>query len=334
MRGSNRVYAVDLIRAVCALAGSPSYLDDLRKNLAAHGVLTAVASRTNDKIFDWLAASASLQGISDEVARKYMARHGRPRWAKIEAHLLARPSCPKLASYWTFAGCQYRKSTHTCAEPDHFDCCPLPASRFRNGTLSQLAYSLALYIRDVADGDLVGWIDTRLAAFDLPDAPDRIDRMRAAVIEPLINIFGVSDKVINMSFANLLLGAGIGRPRWLDVGASMIAIDTLVHNFLVRTGILGRAGAHHPYGPHCYARGGCADLIRSISADIDARAFNRAFPKDFPRFVQSAIWRYCAQEGLNTCNGNRIDDRGPCRNRGCRLFERCDRRGLSGAGKN
>ena len=26
---------------------------------------------------------------------------------------------------------------------------------------------------------------------------------------------------------------------WRNVGASMIAIDTLVHNFLVRTGILG-----------------------------------------------------------------------------------------------
>jgi hypothetical protein len=32
----------------------------------------------------------------------------------------------------------------------------------------------------------------------------------------------------------------------------MIAIDTLVHNFLQRTGILSRAHAEHVYGPHCY----------------------------------------------------------------------------------
>ena len=41
--------------------------------------------------------------------------------------------------------------------------CPLPLHEFRNGNLNQLAYSLFLFIRDVAGGDLVGWIDRRLA---------------------------------------------------------------------------------------------------------------------------------------------------------------------------
>ena len=41
----------------------------------------------------------------------------------------------------------------------------------------------------------------------------------------------------------------------------MIAIDTLVHNFLVRTGILQRFDADHPYGAACYRPGGCADII-------------------------------------------------------------------------
>jgi hypothetical protein len=49
-----------------------------------------------------------------------------------------------------------------------------------------------------------------------------------------------------------LLKAGYGRPKWLKVGASMIAIDTLVHKFLHRTGILKRFEAAHPYGPGCY----------------------------------------------------------------------------------
>jgi NADH-quinone oxidoreductase subunit F len=46
-----------------------------------------------------------------------------------------------------------------------------------------------------------------------------------------------------------------------------------------------------------------------IAGKIDTRRFNPSFPANFPRFVQFAIWRFCAEAGLNRCNGNRIDDR-------------------------
>jgi hypothetical protein len=42
----------------------------------------------------------------------------------------------------------------------------------------------------------------------------------------------------------------------------MIAIDTLVHNFLHRTGILHRFGADHAYGSACYRRGGLSYRYR------------------------------------------------------------------------
>ena len=42
------------------------------------------------------------------------------------------------------------------------------------------------------------------------------------------------------------------------VGETLVAVDTLVHNFLHRTGILRRLGAEHPYGERCYRTGGCA----------------------------------------------------------------------------
>ena len=41
--------------------------------------------------------------------------------------------------------------------------------------------------------------------------------------------------------------------------------------------------------------------------------------------MQSAIWRYCAENGLGVCNGNRIDDNARCDNAHCQLFRRCDR---------
>jgi hypothetical protein len=128
-----------------------------------------------------------------------------------------------------------------------------------------------------------------------------------------------------MALASLLMGAGGSRPGWFDVGASFIVVDTLVHNFLVRTGILDRLAARHLYGPACYRPGGCADVLIDIAMTIDARRFNPGFPKVFPRFVQHAIWRYCAQSCLDICNGNQIDDRGRCTNMWCRLYSRCDR---------
>jgi hypothetical protein len=65
----------------------------------------------------------------------------------------------------------------------------------------------------------------------------------------------------------------------------MIAVDTLVHNFLHRTGILHRFQADHAYGLACYQPGGCAEIIETVAHQIDARQFDRRFPR-FPRFVQ------------------------------------------------
>ena len=60
----------------------------------------------------------------------------------------------------------------------------------------------------------------------------------------------------------------------------MIAIDTLVHNFLHRTGILARFNANHPYGAGCYRPGGCADIIAAVAERIDARQFNPMLSAD------------------------------------------------------
>ena len=234
------------------------------------------------------------------------------------------PSSPKLKSYWDFHACRYEKTSGTCAEPDHILTCPLPTHRLRNGHLNHIAYSLYLFIRDVADGDLVGWIDHRLDQAN-KSGLDLLAQVRTALIEPLRNVYGVSDKVLAMALSGILIGAADVRPRWLEVGVHLIAVDTLVHNFLHRTGILSRFKAAHPYGPGCYRADGCAEIIARAAQQIDARAFNPTFPAIFPRFVQLAIWRYCSQQGLDICNGNRVDDRHRCQNRYCRLYGICDR---------
>ena len=160
------------------------------------------------------------------------------RWADIDAKVAGSPTGPKLQSYWR---CRYDKISRTCSEPDHIDTCPLPSHQLRNGRLNQMAYSLFLFIRDIADGDLVGWIDRQFQTADDPASPTRLARLREAVIGPLREVYGVSDKVLTMSLSCILLAAPKRRHLWHEVGASMIAIDTLVHNFLVRTGILANS---------------------------------------------------------------------------------------------
>jgi hypothetical protein len=321
-------HAVRLIHAVCGLAGSPSLLDEIRAELRAEKVRAAIRNHDTGPVFDWLMAGLSYQGISNQVAHDYMERHGRAAWRDIDQKLGKDVSCPKLKSYWHFHGCRYDKGSRTCAEPEHISCCPVPRHDLRNGRLNQTAYSLFLSIRDVADGDLIGWIDRQLEAANSPAGPDRLTRMRAALIEPLREVYGVSDKVLAMALSALLLGAPEKMVLWTEVGGSMIAIDTLVHNFLHRTGILARFTANHLYGAACYRSGGCADIIQAVAERIDARQFNPTFPQTFPRFVQYAIWQYCSQSGHDICNGNRINDARRCGNLDCRVRLMCDRLAL------
>ena len=173
-------------------------------------------------MFDWLIRTLSFQGISDTVAAGYITEHGSVRWSEIAEALSAMPSCPKLGGYWRFYDCRYHKGAHTCSEPPYIDACPLPGHPLRNGRLNQMAYSLFLFMRDIADGDFVGWIDRQLREADTA-LLDRPAALREAVIGPLRSVYGISDKVLAMALSSMLLGAGKDRPLWSEVGATFVA---------------------------------------------------------------------------------------------------------------
>jgi hypothetical protein len=316
-------HATHLIHRVCCLAGSTDLVDETRTDNGA--IRSAIKRHDTAALFDWLMAMLSYQGVSDRVAKDYMEQHGRATWQEVEHALATGPCCPKLHSYWQFYGCRYHKTSGTCAEPDHIEHCPLPTHTLRNGRLNQTAYSLHLFIRDVAGNDLVRWIEDQFASAAGPADPNRISRMRDALLEPLRHVHGVSDKVLSMALSVLMFAAPREMKLWAEVGASMVAVDTLVHNFLARSGVLRRFDASHAYGSACYQANGCAEIIRAVAQQIDARQFNPRFPKVFPRFVQQAIWRYCAENGLDVCNGNRIEDDRSCNNLYCRVRAICDR---------
>src|SRR5205814_85071 len=143
------------------------------------------------------------------------------------------------------------------------------------------------FLRDLAGGDFVGWIDDRLCSVGPVPIIDRPGRLRQALLEPLGHTYGVSNKVLAMALSELLLAGDAKRLTWAEAGAVMIAVDTLVHNFLHRTGTLRELKAEHAYGSGCYAPGGCAAIIERIAGNLDARRLNPASAATVPRFDQS-----------------------------------------------
>src|ERR1035437_3312944 len=222
VRNDGYAYAQRIIHTVCCLAGAASFVDDARDNLVNEGVLGAIEAHNTPVLFDWMVRAFSFQGIADAIAADYLDKHGAVTWDAIATALDAGPVCPKLESYWQLHDCGYRKGSGTCNEPDHMSACPLPKHLLRNGRLNQTAYSLFLFIRDIAEGDLVAWIDRQLAEADNETDPDRITRMIERLVGPLRQVYGVADKVVMMTLASLLLASS--KPLWPEVGASMIAV--------------------------------------------------------------------------------------------------------------
>jgi hypothetical protein len=181
-------YATGLVREVCKLAGEARLIEDSRAQFAASGIFYAVRDHDNAALFEWLMEALSYQGVSDAIASGYMEEHGKADFKAVANGLTRTGLCPKLNSYWQFDDCGYRKTAQTCSEPTLLNRCPVPCHRLRNGRLNQTAYSLFLFCRDVAQGDLVDWLDRRLVEADGPPARDRGARLADAVVKSLTHI--------------------------------------------------------------------------------------------------------------------------------------------------
>ena len=317
---------IEVLRPALVLAPR-SYLGELRERLADAGVIAAVASRDTPVIFDWIVRLLARQGISNHAAEVFLERNGSPTFLDIADHMSKDARCSRLRCHWSFESCGYRRLTSSCRTPHQQVGCPVTVIPARKGALAEAAIGLWLFVRDCcSNGDFVGWIDDRLAAADPgADASGRGVTMQKALLEPLTSIVGTGPKVWSMILAELLLGADPLRERWVTAGASFVAVDSLVHAFLHRTGCLQRLDAAHRYGPACYEPGGCTDVIASLAARIDAREFDPGAPAVFPRWVQSAIWSFCAADGWSVCNGTKIDDAVGCEQQSCPAFRHCSR---------
>jgi hypothetical protein len=84
--------------------------------------------------------------------------------------------------------------------------------------LNQSAFSLYFFMRDIADPDIVGRLESVIIAARCNT--DDFGPIQTAVLSPLQHLFGLSSKMLTIVLSELLIGDSRIRQTWLDVGAS------------------------------------------------------------------------------------------------------------------
>jgi hypothetical protein len=74
--GPALIHAPRLILQVCHLSGTAEFIDEAGLGPDGKDLRKAIRSRNTAALFDLLVAALSYQGISDEVAKSFMDRHG------------------------------------------------------------------------------------------------------------------------------------------------------------------------------------------------------------------------------------------------------------------
>ena len=67
-----------MVETVTWLAGRPDYFDEFGEAGKELDLFGSNGRARSSKVFEWLVTALSYQGISDAVARSYMAAHERP----------------------------------------------------------------------------------------------------------------------------------------------------------------------------------------------------------------------------------------------------------------
>lgn len=294
-------------------------------------LLDCIENNNTAKIFNHFMKAVSYQGMRDKSAETYINEHGLITYEQIKKDLENNNSkCSKLKDFNSFNyNCGYEKNKKTCKNKAFFDQCSLPKHDLRNGRLNQTAYSFFLFIRDVCGNSIVDYIDRIIN-----DNTSKDDsQIRDIFIRNFAQIYGIKEKVVSMILADLFLSSN--NPKWKRIGANFVAIDSLVHNFFLRTGILDYYDGqkNHRNGSECYEDNNCRRIIeilakklaeaKELAKDIDASRFSPNSPEYSPRFIQHSIWNFCATSRLNICNNDKIKYGSPCKNDECSFYKHC-----------
>lgn len=305
-----------VLKAVVDVAIDPDYVEDVRRRWSSLRV--AGPEIIAGKLFE----IANYQGMSDRAASSWLSTNGNPDFQEL-ALRLPHERCECAGSVDGISRCGYLRSQRVCKHPALLARCIVPTIPARKGQLARLAVALNYWAAELPHRSLGTWARSKLKRGE-PRAGG------AAMVEDLKRLPGVSDKVASMIASDVAIGLSTGSDALLRAGASLIVVDSLVHNMLQRTGAILAVGKPHAFGSGCYALGGCHELIVSFSETIDAHTYNPAWPRLAPRMLQHALWRFCAGSELNICNGNQIPAGRKCESGCCPAANHCARLALAG----
>jgi hypothetical protein len=106
-------HAVRLTHQVCCLAGSFDLLEEFRDP----ALCAAVERHDTAALFDRLIYDFSFQGISDEIAANYIAKHGQATWGSVHKNLERQQKCPKLKPIGIFTTAARRRRAAPAPSP-------------------------------------------------------------------------------------------------------------------------------------------------------------------------------------------------------------------------
>jgi hypothetical protein len=111
--------------------------------------------------------------------------------------------------------------------------CPVPHLDMKKGVLNQMAFSLFFFLRDVCRGDFYRFVQNQFGDRPLPER--ELGERIQGFIDQVSRIKNVGPKLVDMVFSHIFFTQA---PGWdyRAIGVRMVAIDTLVHNFLAKTG--------------------------------------------------------------------------------------------------
>ena len=157
-----------------------------------------------------------------------------------------------------------------------------------------MAFSLYFFLRDVCQRDFYTFVTHHFGEGELSGGAIS-DRLQA-FIGKITTIANVGPKLAHMALAWLFLTR---YPGWdyRRVGLHMIAVDSLVHNFLHRTGILADYQLDHAYGPRCHADTGCLGVIHDLSRQLTAGSSTRPCRPTFPGSFSTTSGLIAARAG-------------------------------------
>jgi hypothetical protein len=121
-------------------------------------VVTGKPGRRMAKLYKCLVESFIMVGGSDQSNQGYYDRQKtKPTYYGIQK-AIKKAACPKLASFEAYQDCGYRKMAKTCNNPDLIAACPVPQLNMKRGGLTQMAFSLFFFLRDVCRGDFYRFV--------------------------------------------------------------------------------------------------------------------------------------------------------------------------------